>query len=254
MMTTRSKSFLPLLALGSLALAGCDPGSTGPEFATGELSAELAITPDHFHIYETEGMFTVAVTDPDGQAVTDFVLVRLEGRRVGTSLWGDALDLNLELEGDLYVGTHVFEESGNYELRVTGLRESDPGLFVLYQAEAPLAVVRPHADVGGRRLELEASPGHVHAGDQSEVIFWIMDPQPNGQGVRPPITGLEPTIWVEVNGVRTSYATAEWDQPGFYSTGHRFTVVGPTRVGITFLGADGQQHEWSMEIEVHPPH
>jgi hypothetical protein len=251
MMTTMSQRFLPMLALGALTLAACEGDGTGPDgFATDELTTALAIAPDHFHIYETEGTFSVAVTDPDGEPVTDFEVMRLERRVVGTLSWSA---LELVLDGDLYVGKYTFEASGNYELRVSGMRSADEGLLVLYEADTPLSVVRAHADLGGRRLELENIPGHIHAGDQSQVTFWIMDPQRNGQGIRPPITGLATTIWVEVNGVRTNYATLDWD-PGVYAATHRFTAVGSAFVGIRFLGSDGQEHEWSMEIEVHPPH
>ena len=251
MTTTKTRRRLPLTLLATLLLAACDGGSTSPEgFATGELDAALAIAPDHFHIYETAGTFTVAVTDPDGAAVTDFELLRLERRLVGETAWSG---LELALEGDVYVGRYTFETSGSYELRVTGLREADEELVVLLTAAAPLSVVRAHADVGGRRLELENVPGHIHAGDQSAVTFWVMDPQRDPQGARPPITGLAPTVWVEVGGPRASYPAQE-PQPGVYAATHRFTTAGPAVVGLRFRGTDGLDHEWSMAIEVHPPH
>jgi hypothetical protein len=250
-MTTMTRGVARLALLGTLALAACQDDATGPKgFATEELDAALTITPDHFHIYETEGEFSVAVTDPSGAAVTDFEVLRLERRLVGATSWSG---LELTREGDLYVGRDTFEASGSYELRVTGLREADEELVVLYSAAEPLGVVRAHADVGGRRLELENFPGHIHAGDESAMTFWVMETQRNPQGVRPPVPGLAPTIWVEVNGTRTSYAATE-SQPGVYAATHRFTAVGAALVGIGFQGTDGQHHEWSVEIDVHQPH
>jgi hypothetical protein len=249
-MKTNRRMFLATL-LGSLALGGCADDATGPKgFATEELTAALTITPDHFHILETEGTFSVAVTDPDGAAVTDFEVLRLERRVVGGTSWSG---LELSLQGDLYVGKYVFETSGNYEMRLTGMRESDDELVVLFTAETPLSVVRAHGDVGGRRLEVENTPGHIHGGDHSTISFWVMETQRNPQGVRPPVPGLAPTIWIEVNGVRTSYAAGE-AQPGVYTATHRFMIVGGAWVGIRLRGTDGQQHEWSVPVQVHQPH
>ena len=235
----------------SLALAACSD-STGPAggFATDEMAAALAVTPDHFHTLETTGTFTVAVTDPDGEPVTDFELLRLERRRAGAADWSA---LELARQGDVFVGTYVFEVSGDYQLRVTGIRPSDDELVVLYEADAPLSVVRAHAEVGGRRLELENVPGHIHAGEESAVTFWVTEPQRNAEGVRPPVTGLTPTIWVETGGTRTPYAAQE-TAPGVYAATHLFATVGTPTVGITVLGTDGQQHEWSVPIRVHAPH
>jgi hypothetical protein len=80
-----------------------------------------------------------------------------------------------------------------------------------------------------------------------------METQRNAQGVRPPVTGLAPTIWVEVNGVRGNYPATE-GQPGVYTAAHRFGSAGGAHVGLRFRGSDGQEQSWSLEIDVHQPH
>jgi hypothetical protein len=80
-----------------------------------------------------------------------------------------------------------------------------------------------------------------------------METQRNPQGIRPPVPGLAPTVWVDVNGLRTNYAATE-TQPGVYAATHRFTTVGAALVGLRFRGADNQEHSWSLPIVVHQPH
>lgn len=244
-MTTRH---VRALAVALLALtAACAEDPIEPEgFATDELTTDLAITPDHVHIYETLVTFTVSVVDPDGAPVTDFEVVQVERRAVGGATWSV---MEAALDGDFYVVDHTFEASGMYDIRVTGLRESDTDLVVLYEAPAPLEAVRVHEDVGGYHVELEPDPGHIHEGDSSDIRYWIVD-----EDTEVGITGLTPTIWVEESdGTTSEYAAAE-GADGLYHASHAFSMAGTTVLGIRFIGSDQMEAEWSLEIEVHEAH
>lgn len=244
---SRTRAGLLSLALSLAFLPGCSDSPTGTDgVSTEDLVATLAVTPDHVHIYENVVTFTVTVEDPDGDPVTDFDLVQVERRLVGDDSWQA---VELDRDGSFYVGTHTFEVSGDYDIRVTGLRPSDTELVVLYESPQPLQAVRAHAEVGGYIVELEPDPGHIHEGDTPTVRFWILDPDDES-----PISGLDPTIRVEESdGALGEYSATEPD-PGIYVADHTFGSAGTADVGIRFLGADEQEHEWSLEIEIHPAH
>lgn len=234
--------------LGLLLLPACSDDPTRPPdtFSTDELVTELAVTPDHVHVYESLVTFSVSVVDPNGDPVTDFELLQVERRLTGNANWSL---MEASLNGNLYVVTHTFEASGEYEIRVTGLRSSDSELVVLYEAAEPLHAVRPHAEAGGYRLELEPDPGHIHEGDTSTVRFWIQDEES-----RAGIPGLAPMIWVEeADGSLMEYQAQE-GADGLYFADHTFTSAGPTDLGIRFVGIDQLGAEWSLEIEVHEAH
>ena len=239
----------PVLALvTALAFGACGEDAVGPEeFTTDQLTAELAITPDHVHTYENVVTFTVAVTDPNGDAVTDFDVLQVERRITGS---GDAFrTMEATLSGDFYQVEHVFEASGEYDIRVTGLRASDTDLVVLHEEASPLHAVRAHAEAGGYRVEFGPDPGHIHEGDTSTIQFWILD-----ETTRDPITGLTPDIFVvESVAGTTTYAAAE-GADGLYHAGHTFNEVGPLEIGIEYTGLDAQQHEWTVPVEIHHAH
>jgi hypothetical protein len=245
MIATRIRR-LAALGLVSVVVGACDDDSTTPGFTTGELTADLAITPDHVHAFETTVTFTVAVTDPSGDPVTDFDVLQVERRQAPATTFSV---MEAALAGNFYVVEHIFEGSGDYDIRVTGLRPGDTDLVVLHEEPTPLHTVRPHGEEGGRRIELEPNPGHIHEGDTSDVQFWILDPT-----TRAGITGLTPTIFLDhpVAGL-TEYAATE-GAGGLYHASHMFTEPGATTFGIRFMGTDAVEHEWSLDIEVHHAH
>ena len=113
-----------------LTLAGCDGSPTGPDgYATEDPIVQLAVSPHHFHIWETLGVFTVSVVDPEENPVTDFEEIRVERRRDGAGSW---VSLALTHDGGgIYVGEYTFEESGSYQLRVAGIRPSDAPIILV---------------------------------------------------------------------------------------------------------------------------
>ncbi|MGE0158365.1 MAG: hypothetical protein AB7T31_03070 [Gemmatimonadales bacterium] len=237
---------LAVIGLLSVAAAACEDDPTNVGFTTDELTADLAITPDHVHAFETMVTFTVAVTDPNGDPVTDFDVLQVERRKAPATTFSV---MEATLAGDFYVVDHIFEGSGDYDIRVTGLRPGDADLVVLHEEATQLHTVRPHAEEGGRRIELEPNPGHIHEGDTSDVQFWLLDPT-----TRVGITGLTPTIFLdEPTGGVTEYAATE-GADGLYHASHMFTEAGATAFGIRFMGTDAVEHEWSLDIEVHHAH
>jgi hypothetical protein len=229
-----------------LVAAACEDGTGPNEFTTEDLIAELAITPDHVHAFETTVTFTVAVEDPDGNPVTDFDVLQVERRLEGAANFSV---METTLAGDFYSVEYTFERSGLNDIRVTGMRPGDASLVVLHEEPNQLEVVRPHGHAGGRNVELEPNPGHIHEGDTSDVQFWILDATTDAG-----ITGLTPTIFIDhaVAG-HTEMAAAE-GTGGLYHASHVFAEPGETTLGIRFTGTDGNQHEWSLPIEVHHAH
>lgn len=245
----------PLIALPMfVAIVACDSGSTEPDdFATEDLTAQLSISPNHFHIYETEGTFTVAVTDPRGRAVTDFEEIRLERQRAGTTNWsGTALTRG----GDFYSAKYTFETKGSYTLRVTGRRAADTDLKVLYTAPQPLEVVRAHATVAGHNLEFEAVPGHIHLGDTAELNFWI----DVSAGHAPAAPGDEIGFHLSVHhvfvtiGSTTDTLSVTQPEAGRFVASHEFSTVGAAQIGIRFMADDHSEQEWSVPVTIHAPH
>ena len=248
----RAGSFA-LLTLAPLAFAACQD-STGPDgFGTEELTTELAVAPQHFHIWETEGTFTASVTDPDGNAVTDFEEIRLECQLAGSTTWGE---IELTQDGDVYEGTYTFESSGDYQLRVMGLRESDDELKLLYTAPEVLEVVRAHGSMGGYMVSFESFPGHIHQGDASTLNFWFEAVHATAPAAAGPARHgalATPTILVGPNGSVASY-TAQMPEEHHYTATHTFTTIGDVPVAVRFIGEDAQEHTYIVDIEVHAPH
>jgi hypothetical protein len=229
-----------------LAVAACD-GSTDPDvFATDELTAELAITPDHVHAFETTVTFTVAVTDPNGDPVTDFDVLNVERKKTTAASYSL---MATTLAGAFYSVDYLFEGSGQYEIRVSGQRPGDAAPVIMYELPTPLEAVRPHFHVGGYEVRIEPSPGHIHAGNTSDVQFWVLDPTTEAG-----ITGLAPTLFVQdPTGAETALVSTE-GADGLYHGSHTFGTAGDWVLGIRFTGTDAAQHEATLDVEVHAPH
>ena len=248
MKASRSRGVL-LATLVALSAGACSDG-TGPGFTTADLTAELAVTPHHVHAYQTTVTFTVAVSDPDGNAVTDFDVVQVERRAAGgTGSWSV---LEAVAAGDFYSVDYIFENSGDYDLRVTGLRPGDSDLTVMFESETPLEVVHAHEDLGGYKVEFQPNPGHIHEGNTSTIQFWILDDTDDS-----PITGLTPEIFVvePVSGETALAATEGAD--GLYYADYTFNEVGDNEIGIRISAGDaldGLGGEFTVPVEVHEPH
>lgn len=239
-----------LAMLVALSAAACSESTSPGGWDTSELTAELAVTPDHLHSYQTTATFTVVVTDPNANPVTDFDVVQVERRAAGTT--GSFSVMEAALDGDFYVVEHVFEGSGEFDVRVTGLRPTDTDLVVLYESTTPLHVVKAHADVGGYKVELEPSPAHIHQGNTVTIQFWVLDDTDDS-----PITGLTPEVFVvEPVGGETAMASTE-GAGGLYHADFTFDELGDNDIGIRISAADaadGVGGEWSIPVEVHAAH
>lgn len=243
------------LTLGALSvsvglLGGCEANPTAPEHSD-ELEVELTIEPGHVHILQTEVTYTVHVHDHHGEPVTDFVALEVQRLAEGDNTWRGT---ELELAGEEYVGIYMFSSSGDYQIRVAGQRPDEPDLSVLYDHPDHLHAARAHAEVGGYRIEFETFPGHIHEGDMAAGRFWIMEPEADANGVRPPIAGLNPQILITQEDGSTAQYAAHEHMPGEYEAEHQFTVPGDCGITIQFTGADGQPAEAVFQQHVAHAH
>lgn len=226
-----------------LLLLACDDNPTAP---SEELTVELTMSPDHVHILQSVVTFTVEVRDSRGRLFTDFEAVQVERRQSGSDTWRG---IELALQGDVYEGTYTFSSSGEYELRVTGVRAGEAEARVLYTAAEMLHVARAHAEVGGLRVEFETFPGHIHEGDNAALRFWVMEPD-RVDGERPPIIGLAGQIHcVEAGGAEDLMTTVEIE-PGVYEAEHLFASAGGSHVGLHFVAPDNSTAEAAFDVEV----
>jgi len=227
-----------------LLLLACDDNPTG---IPGELTVQLTMTPDHVHILQTEVTFTVEVLDGRGRQVGDFETVQVERRQSGSDTWRG---IDLAPQGGVYEGTYTFSSSGDYELRVTGARPGDAEAQVLYTAPEMLHVVRAHAEAGGLRVEFETFPGHIHEGNNAALRFWVMEPDRNQDGVRPPITGLTGDVHcLEAGGAEFTWTAVEVE-PGVYEAEHLFASAGGAHVGLHFTAPDNSAAEAAYDVQV----
>lgn len=239
--------------VGALALAACQSNPPlGPDEEVGddghEISVELTLSASHVHTLSPI-TFTVAVTDEHGTPVTDFEILKVERLAVGTDTWrGTELILN----GTVYEAEYTFASSGEYMLRVVGKRSHDVEEVVLHEMHDPIAAARAHAEAGGLRVEFESFPGHLHEGDVATMKFWILEPERNDAGERPPIEGLEATIVChEADGAVEQHLAME-ESAGVYVAEHEFLAAGDFVAEIRYTGTDG--HEAIAEFTTHVAH
>ena len=242
-----------VVTIGALALAACQ--SNPPLGLDGEggdheheIFVDLTLSASHVHILSPI-TFTVAVTDEHGAPVTDFEILKVERLAVGTDTWrGTELTLN----GTDYEAEYTFMSSGEYMLRVTGQRAGEPEEEVLYELDEAIHAVRAHAEAGGLRVEFETFPGHLHEGDVATMKAWIMEPERNDAGERPPIEGLEVTIVCnEAEGAVEQHLAIE-ESAGVYVADHEYLAVGDFVAQIRYPGTDG--HEANVEFTTHVVH
>lgn len=225
--------------LGPLSLAACESNPPlGPEGDhEHELFVELTLSSSHVHTLAPL-TFTVSVTDDHGDVVTDFEVLKVERLAVGSDTWrGTELTLN----GTVYEGNYTFATSGEYMLRVVGMRHGETQESVLYEMAEAIHAVRAHVEAGGVRVEFESFPGHLHEGDVATMKFWIMEQERNDDGIRPLIPGIQATVVCNdaEGGVEEHVALEEAD--GIYIAEHLFDAVGDFGAEIRFPGLDGEE-------------
>lgn len=241
-----------LALLVPLLLVGCESNPT--EVHDEELTVALTLSTDHVHILSPL-TFTAVVRDGHGDVVTDMDSLRVERKAVDSDTWRTAAEL--ELSGTQYVGEYTFVSSGEYELRVLGMRAGHAGVeeMMLSPALENVQAVPAHAEAGGIRIEFEAFPGHIHEGDAIEYKFWLMEPERDPvTNERPPIGGVAAEVHcVEPDGARESHAAVE-SETGVYTAGHTFVSAGDGSVEIHLIGLDGSPTEASFPLTIAHTH
>lgn len=247
-MRVRPSGFAVLVGLLALTACEANPPLGPAEGHDDELTVELTLSATHVHILSPM-TFTVAVTDHHGEPVTDFETLKVERLAMGTDTWrGTELTRN----GAVYEAEYTFASSGEYMLRVTGKRPHDAEEEVLYEMAESIHAVRAHAEAGGRRIEFETFPGHLHEGNTAAVKFWILEPERNDAGERPAVPGLLTTVVCnQADGAVEEHAALE-ESPGVYVAEHEFTAVGDFVARIRFPGTDG--NEAIAEFTTHVVH
>lgn len=215
--------------LAPLALLACSDNPVGLEGVTVELDM-----PGHIHTLN-EITFTATIRNSSGSPVTDFETVEVERRAAGSDTWRGT---ELTRSGDSYTGTYTFNSSGEYDIRVSGLRPGGSEPMVLQEMDHPAHVVRDHAYIDETyRVEVETFPGHLHEGDEAQVKFWVLEPEPNTDGIRPPISGLTNLRIHCVDETHTADITEE--SPGVYVVQHTFAAAGEAHLGLHVMSPDG---------------
>lgn len=241
------------LFLAAGLIMACEENPAGPH-DTGHdetLTVQLTVTPDHVHILQSEVQFTVTVTDHHGAPVTDFEAIQVERRAQGDDTWRA---VELALIGNDYVGTYLFSSSGDYDIRVVGQRPGEAELQLLHTAAEPIHCVPAHGEAGGYRIEFETFPGHIHVGQDITLRFWILEPERDASGNRPPILGVTGEVHiVESDASEFPYPLVEIGD-GVYEVQHNFTATDEAHVALHYTGSDALPAEVDFHVYPVPGH
>ena len=232
-----------LMPVGVLlaAAVGCVPVGTG-DHVEEALSAHVVTTPADLKTLD-EVSFAVEIEDAMGNHTTDMEEVRLEIREVG----GDWVEITLTAMTDHFEGTRTFSSSGEYELRVLGLEHM--GHMMEEMHTSSFQVERAHTDVGPFHIEYESDPGHIHAGEESVLMFWVaMDD--SGEAA----TGLTVQIVAEESDGHMTTFEADEVEPGVYQAMMDFVDGGEAHVAIVLLDENGQEVEADFHFNVADVH
>lgn len=235
------------LALVSALSAACNSNPVLVD--DGNLTAELILSTGHAHTLSELGL-EVVIRNGDGYEVDDFEAVAVERRTAGSDTWRA---IALAPGGAGFTGTYVFMSSGDYDLRVTVTRHgaAEPVEVPLMDpAMGHLGVARAHVEMAGHRVEFETFPGHIHEGDDAEVKFWILEPERDASGMRPPVTGLDVKILCFEGGLMVEEHHAHGHDDGAYEAVHTFAEAGIARAGVVFTDGHGNQVETGFEFNV----
>lgn len=250
-MNTRHRSLLSLLTVAAL-VAACDSNPSAPadDGHDHELTASLTLSESHVHTL-SELTFTVEVTNDHGEVVTDLDGVTVERLLEGSTTWRGT---DLQLSGTSWTGAYTFATSGAYQMRVSVLEHGATAPEVVYAMPDPLDVVRAHAEIDGMRVEFESFPGHIHTGETATLTFWVMEPDRDANGVRPPLEGLHVEISCgQADGSSEMHHAVE-SAPGVYEADHVFTdtSAGEFHAGVHIGDHGGMISE--AEFHTHVAH
>lgn len=216
-----------------LLVVACNENPVGLEDEhDDELTVELTLSSSHVHTL-SEVEFTVSVMDDHGEAVTDFETIQVEQRQAGSETWRAT---ELVQSGSVFKGTYMFMSSGDYDVRVAGMRHGHAAMESMHAMPEPLHVGRAHLVVGPYRIEFESFPGHIHEGDEAIARFWVMQAEADASGNRPAVTGLAAEIrCLDGSGVPELHSAAE-TTPGVYEALHTFAEAGAAQLEVRFQG------------------
>lgn len=213
------------------------------------LIATLTISDDHIHTL-SEITYTVTVTNNHGEAVTNLETIEVQRKAHDATEWRGT---ELTLVNNAYVGTYTFNSSGEYEMRVAGMRQGSTVMEVMYTMEGHLEVNRTHEVIGTYRIEYESFPGHIHEGDTAAVKFWVMESEKNANDVRPPIEGLATHIHCNnADNTLEHHDIVTEEAAGVYTVEHIFNGAGEASIGMHFTAPDNTEIE--AEFHVHVAH
>lgn len=241
-------TFVATAALAALALTACDANPPlGPaDGHDGAFDVQVTRDVEHVHTLGHGVTFTVAVTDHDGNPVTDFEAIQLQRRLQGDDAWSE---IALEQDGDVFRGVYVFATSGEYDLRVMAQEHGAESMAMIHEVHDPLQVGRAHADLGPWRVEFESSPGHVHEGEEAALRFWITEEHEDGESH--PVEGLAAQVHVrnEATGQEV-LVEAEEHEAGVYEIHHHFEEAGEIHGGLHADTPSGEAGEAAFHFEV----
>ena len=213
---------LGLLAMLSV-LTGCPPAHEEEEL-TGSIELASAV------LYTLEDTtFEVHIETSDGQHMTTMAELHLEYRAVGGDTWRE---IELVAGDEHYTGIRVFSNSGDYELRLTGMQHG--GHEMEEMATMTITVNRAHAEVGEYYIQYESDPGHIHAGFTATLTFWVAL-EATGEAV----TGLTAQIIVEESDGHATTLDATEGDAGAYSADMHFADDGDAHIEFQFTDDTG---------------
>lgn len=246
------KTLLPYLSplLLLILFTGCKDNPVDVQEDT-TLTAELTLSSDHVHTL-SEITYTVTITNSNGEAVTDMETVEVQRKGHGDEEWSST---ELTQSGSQYTADYTFNSSGEYDLRVTGVRQEGQQMEVLYEMEDHFEVGRAHEEVGDYRIEYENFPGHMHEGETGTIKFWVYEKEENDSGNRPPVSGLSAHIHCNnPDGTDEHHSAVAEEETGIYVTDHTFTSSGEAHMGFHFDAPDNTKIEADFHIQVSGGH
>lgn len=240
------------LLILTIITTGCIDNSTDAideHDETGPLTAEFTISDEHAHTL-SELTYTAKVTDDHGNVITDLETVEVQRKGHGENEWSGT---ELELSGDVYTGTYTFMNSGEYDLRVAGMRHGSEQMEVIHEMSDHFEVGRAHEEIGAYRIEYEHYPGHMHEGESAQVKFWVFEKEADASGERPPVSDLDVDVHcTNPDGTEEHHNAnaVQEEEPGVYVSNHTFMGGGQASMGMHFTGAEGSDIEAEFSFDV----
>jgi len=239
--------FTFMFALLFILFTGCKDSPVEVHEDEGPLTAELTLSTDHIHTL-SEITFTVKVTDHHGDVVTDLETIEVQRKAHGATEWRGT---ELTLSGSNYTGNYTFNSSGEYDIRVAGMRHGGTEMEVMYEMAEHLEVVRAHETVGNYRIEFENFPGHLHEGETATVKFWVFEAEKDASGNRPAVTGLNVDIHCgNPDGTEEEHVGVTEESNGVYIADHTFIGAGEAHMGMHFTAPDNSNIEADFHLHV----